>query len=296
MSVTISATLVKELRERTSAGMMECKRALEQAAGDIELAIDNMRKSGQAKADKKSSRTAAEGLVAVQSSADNRTAVMVEINSETDFVSRDSNFIEFCKNVAAAALANKTSSADVLLHAPYQAGLTVEDARKALVLKIGENIVVRRVVVKQADKGVIGTYVHGGRIGVMVTVTTDDVELAKDLAMHVAANNPVMVRPEDCPADVLAKEKEIFAAQVQESGKPANIAEKILEGKVKKFLEESSLLGQPFVKDPDISVAQLLKEKQSDVVSFERYRVGDGIEKEVSNFVEEVMAQVRTGA
>jgi len=293
--MSISAAQVKELRDRTGSGMMECKRALENANGDIELAIDNMRKLGQAKADKKSSRTAAEGLVVAAVSKDGHFAVMVEVNCETDFVARDTNFVAFCNKVAEQALQHKTPEVAALLDVPYDDGQSVEEARKALITKIGENIVVRRIGVLTADKGVIGSYIHGGRIGVVVALENGDVELAKDIAMHIAASNPTVAYPEQYPEDLLAKEREIFGAGLQDSGKPAAMIEKILQGKINKFLEQVCLVGQPFVKDPDTTVGALLDKSKAKVSSFVRYQVGEGIEKEAVDFVQEVMAQARGG-
>ena len=294
--MSISATQVRELRDRTGAGMMECKKALEVANGDIELAIDNMRKQGQAKADKKSSRTAAEGLVVALVSKDSHFAVMVEINSETDFVSRDASFVAFCQKVAEQALQHRTADITALLSAPYGDGHTVEEARKTLVAKIGENIVVRRVIILSADNGIAASYIHGGRIGVLVALQGGQVDLAKDIAMHIAASNPTVIHSSDYPQDLLAKEREIYAAGLQDSGKPAAMIDKIVEGKLNKFLEQVTLIGQPFVKDPDTSVGALLDKSNAKVTAFLRYQVGEGIEKESVDFAQEVMAQVRGGA
>ena len=294
--MSISASQVKELRERTGSGMMECKRALEAASGDIELAIDNMRKQGQAKADKKSSRTAAEGLVVALIAKDNQSAVMVEVNSETDFVSRDANFVGFCQKVAEQALQHRVTELSALLNTTYDDAHTVEEARKALVAKIGENIVVRRVATLTAQNGVIGSYVHGGSIGVLVALQGGTVDLAKDLAMHIAASNPTVINAADYPQDLLAKEREIYIANMQDSGKPAAMIEKIVDGKVNKFLEQVTLIGQPFVKDPDTTVGALLDKSKASVTAFLRYQFGEGIEKESVDFVQEVMAQVRGGA
>ncbi len=288
----ITASLVKELRERTGAPMMDCKRALTETAGDIDAAIELMRKSGQAKADKKAGRVAAEGVVAVITSDDNKAAVMLEINSETDFVARDSNFIDFVGKVSTAALSSKADTVDALNATEIAAGETVEQARAALVAKIGENIQVRRLTSKSTS-GVLGSYVHGGRIGVLVDLEGGDEALAKDIAMHVAASQPEVVSPDDVPAELIAKEKEIFAAQAKESGKPDNIIEKMVEGRVKKFLNEVSLVGQPFVKDPNKTVGKLLEESKAKVISFTRYVVGEGIEKEEVDFAQEVMSQLQ---
>lgn len=285
----ITAELVKELRERTSVGMMECKKALVAANGDIEKAIEEMRKSGVAKAAKKASRVAAEGTIAV--AADKNKAVMIEINSETDFSARDSNFIEFANKVVKAALANNISSVEALVNTKIDNG-TIEEARLELISKIGENINIRRVALLGSN-GAVGSYRHGDRIGVLVAMEGGNDELARDIAMHIAASKPEVVAPEDVSAESIAKEKEIFSAQALESGKPADIVEKMVEGRIKKFLNEVSLLGQPFVKDPNTTVAQLLKNNSAKVVSFQRFEVGEGIEKQVDDFAAEVMAQVR---
>lgn len=286
----IDAALVKELRERTGAGMMECKKALVAAGGDIEKAIDEMRKSGQAKADKKANRVAAEGIIVISESADKKSVAMVEINCETDFVGRDENFVNFAKQVAAAASGSGKASVAELAEVKFSNGETLEFARKELIAKIGENINVRRVEILNTD-GVLGYYIHGGRIGVVVELEGGDFELAKDIAMHVAASNPMVVSAEDVSRDVLAKEREIFAAQAAESGKPAEIVAKMVEGRVRKYLEEVSLLGQMFVKNPDISVGTLLKQHNAKVRRFVRFVVGEGIEKQETDFVAEVMQQ-----
>ena len=280
----ISAALVKELRERTGLGMMECKKALVEAQGDIEVAIEELRKSGQAKAAKKAGRTAAEGVVAVKVADDASFGVLVEVNSETDFVARDDNFLGYVSKVVDAAFARK--EADV---AALMAGELEED-RLALVQKIGENISVRRIAI--VEGGVIGSYVHGNkRIAVLTKLEGGDAELAREIAMHVAAVNPQVVNKEDMPAELVEKEKEIFAAQAEQSGKPANIIEKMIEGRISKFLAESSLVEQPFVKDPDTTVGALAKKAGATVISFVRYEVGEGIEKEEVDFAAEVRAQ-----
>jgi len=287
----VTAALVKELRERTGLGMMECKKALVDADGDIEKAIDDLRKSGQAKAAKKAGRTAAEGAIAVAVSADGKKAVMVEINSETDFVARDDNFLAFCEKVAQAALAAGEADAAKIAELKVADGSSVEETRQSLVQKIGENIQVRRGAVLESDS-VIGAYVHGGKIGVLVNLKGGDAELGKDVAMHVAAVAPMVVRGDDVPAEVLEKEKEIIRAQPDMAGKPAEIVEKMLGGRISKFLKEVSLLDQPFVKNPDQTVGALVKAAGADVVSFVRLVVGEGIEKEETDFAAEVMAQV----
>jgi elongation factor Ts len=288
--MAITASLVKELRERTGAGMMDCKKALVETDGDIELAIENMRKSGQAKAAKKAGRVAAEGIIMTRS--DDNNAVILEVNCETDFVSRDENFLAFANQVADAALANKTATVEAL-NAVEIDGKSVEDTRLALVSKIGENIQVRRVELIELNGSKAASYIHGGRIGVVVTVKGGDDALANDVAMHVAASNPQFVTPEQISEDVMAKEKEIFVAQAKESGKPDDIIEKMIGGRLKKFQGEISLTGQPFVKDPSTSVGDLLKSHGAEVNGFVRYEVGEGIEKKEEDFAAEVMAQVQ---
>ncbi|MGE3919376.1 MAG: translation elongation factor Ts [Gammaproteobacteria bacterium] len=291
--MSISASLVKELRERTGSGMMECRNALVETNGDIEAAIELMRKSGQAKADKKANRVAAEGMIIVKISADKKHGVIVEINCETDFVARDQNFVEFAEKAADIALNKNLETVDSLSSQPYVAnGETVEQVRQQLVAKLGENVNIRRVQLLKSD-GCLGAYMHGTRIGVLVALNKMDEELGKDLAMHIAANSPLVVSPDQVSQDLVAKEREIFSAQAQASGKPADIISKMVEGRIKKYLDEVSLLGQPFVKNPDISVSKLLQEKSASVNDFIRFAVGEGIEKQVSNFAEEVMAQVK---
>tara|TARA_R110000850_G_scaffold41765_4_gene107067 strand:+ start:26557 stop:27441 length:885 start_codon:yes stop_codon:yes gene_type:complete len=280
----ISASLVKELRERTGLGMMECKKALVEANGDIEKAIDDLRKSSGLKAAKKAGRTAAEGVVAIKVADDNSYGVLVEINSETDFVARDDNFLSFVSSVVEKAFADKQTDAAALAN-------DVEEVRQALVQKIGENISVRRVILQEAP--VVGSYVHNNnRIGVLVSIAGGSAELAKDIAMHVAAVNPQVVNPEDMPEELLAKEREIFSVQARESGKPEEIIEKMIEGRINKFLAESSLVAQPFVKDPDVKVGKLLKDAGAEVLAFTRFEVGEGIEREEVDFAAEVAAQV----
>ncbi|PWY53846.1 elongation factor Ts [Legionella qingyii] len=292
--MSISASLVMQLRERTGAGMMECKKFLIATNGDIEAAIIEMRKAGQAKADKKADRVAAEGVVVIARSADGRSAVMLEINSETDFVARDENFTNFANNVADAALNSSATTIAELSAITLASGVTVEQARQELVAKIGENIKLRRLERMHCDTGVIGCYLHGSRIGVMAALKNEQEELAKDIAMHVAASKPIVVSRDQVSTEAVENEREIFTAQAKESGKPQEIIDKMIEGRINKFIDEVSLLGQPFVKNPDIKVGQLLKEKNTEVLSFVRYEVGEGIEKKEDNFVEEVMAQVRT--
>lgn len=285
----ITAALVKELRERTGAGMMDCKKALQDANGDIEVAIEEMRKSGAAKAAKKAGRIAAEGIISIKQDGNN--VIILEINCETDFVAKDENFLEFANNVINAIATQAPADVDALM------GLnlgeqTVEEAIQQLVAKIGEKITIRRFE-KQSVAGQIGTYLHGSRIGVIVELEGGDESLAKDLAMHIAASKPVCVSEDQVSQEILDKEKEIFSAQAEESGKPADIIEKMVSGRIKKFLKEITLLGQPFVKDPDQTVEKLLKSANASVVSFLRYEVGEGIEKRTDNFAEEVMAQAK---
>ncbi len=291
--MAISAALVKELRDLTGAGMMDCKKALSEANGDKEKAIEIMRKSGQAKAVKKAGRTAAEGLVIIETNSDNTFAVMLEVNCETDFVARDDNFIEFANQCAKLALEHRLDNVAALSAQDFSgSGETVEQKRQALVAKIGENINLRRLVAKQSQ-GFIASYIHGNRIGVLVELDSNQPELGKDLAMHIAANSPIVVEPDQVPHEQIEKEREIFMAQAEASGKPADIVEKMVTGRIKKYVDEISLLGQPFVKQPDLKVAQLLKDKGAKVLGFERYAVGEGIEKEETNFADEVMSQVR---
>jgi elongation factor Ts len=288
----ISAALVKELRERTGAGMMECKKALVANGGDIEAAIKAMRKSGQAKAAKKAGRIAAEGLIVVQQ--DNNHAVMVEVNSETDFVSKADDFKDFCDAVAATVLRESPRNLEALMAAPIVGGdKSVEGARKDLIGKIGENINVRRFALMDAQAGNLGVYLHGTRIGVLVDMRGGSAELAKDIAMHIAASRPQCVLAEQVPTDTLAKEKEIFSAQAASSGKPAHIIDKMVEGRIRKFLGEITLHGQPFIKEPEQSVEKLLKTNNASVVHFERFEVGEGLEKKNENFADEVMQQVQ---
>jgi elongation factor Ts len=284
----ITAALVKELRERTGAGMMECKKSLVEAQGDIELAIENMRKSGLAKAAKKAGRIAAEGVILVKTTADGAKAIAVEVNCETDFVAKDASFLAFANKVADLALAGSVDNLDVLAATIYDGADTVEIARAALVAKIGENINVRRISLVAGS--LIGAYSHGSRIGVLVSLEGGDLDLARDLAMHVAASNPLVVSAEQVPAETLAKEKEIAEAKAAESGKPANIIEKMVEGALRKFVEEVSLNGQAFVKDPSVQVGKLVASKGAKVVSFIRLEVGEGIEKKEENFAAEVAA------
>ncbi len=284
----ISAALVKELRERTGAGMMDCKKALTEANGDIELAIENMRKSGQAKAAKKAGRIAAEGIILAR--AEGNAAVMIELNCETDFVAKDASFRAFGDKVLAIAVANKISSLEALKAAEFDNGESVEVTLNNMIAKLGENMNLRRIIVVEGEN--LGTYIHGGRIGVITKLVGGTADLAKDLAMHVAANNPQFVKPEDVSAEVVAKEREIQVEIAVNSGKPKEIAEKMVEGRMKKFTGEISLTGQPFVKDPNVLVADLLKKEGANVLEFIRYEVGEGIEKQETDFAAEVQAQI----
>jgi elongation factor Ts len=296
MSINITAAQVKELRERTNVGMMECKKALLAANGNMEQAIEELRISGKARADKKAGRVAAEGVVIIRSSTDGKRAILLEINSETDFVARDENFMAFAEAVAQTALNEKIADVETLSSTSLDGqSMTVEDARQTLVAKVGENISIRRIILTDAAAASVGTYLHGSRIGVYVELDVDNKDLAKDIAMHIAANKPLVVAPEDVPADIVAKEKDICMAQAASSGKPQEIIEKMVNGRLKKFLDEVSLLGQPFVKDPDTTVATLLSKNRAKVLAFGRFEVGEGIEKEKEDFVEAVMSQVNNG-
>jgi elongation factor Ts len=292
--MAITAALVKELRERTGAGMMECKKALTETGGDIEAAIEAMRKSGQAKAAKKAGRIAADGVVVVKVAPDGRRGVMLEVNSETDFVAKDAGFQAFADGAADQALASDVADVTALAQQPMPGTEgTVDQAREALIAKIGENIQLRRLVRFDHVAGVLCAYRHGVRIGVVVDLEGGDEQLGKDLAMHIAASNPMCVDASQVPPEALDKEKEIFRVQALQSGKPEAIIEKMIDGRVRKYLEEVTLLGQPFVKDPEQTVAKLLKQAGAKVARFARIEVGEGIEKRDENFAEEVMAQVR---
>jgi elongation factor Ts len=292
--MAVTAALVKELRERTGAGMMECKKALTENGGDVEAAIEAMRKSGQAKAAKKAGRIAAEGVVVVQVAADGKRGVMLEVNSETDFVAKDAGFQAFAEAAAKQALATDVADVAALAVEPMPGtDGTVDQAREALIAKIGENIQLRRLVRFDEVAGTLWSYRHGVRIGVMVELEAGHEQLGKDLAMHIAASNPMCVDASQVPAEALEKEKDIFRVQALQSGKPEAIVEKMIEGRMRKYLEEVTLLGQPFVKDPEQSVEKLLKQAGAKVLRFARIEVGEGIEKRSENFADEVMAQVR---
>lgn len=286
--MAITASQVKELREMTGCGMMDCKNVLVEVDGDMDKAVDSLRKKGMAKADKKAGRIAAEGVVTIK--ANDHEAVMMEINSETDFVARDENFKSFVEKMSEAALKNKIDSIETLNELVVD-GKTVEEWRKALIAKIGENVNIRRLA-RVETSGHIGAYLHGTKIGVLAVTSGGDEALAKDIAMHIAASKPQVVLPEQVSAELIAKEKEIFVAQAKESGKPDSIIEKMVEGRVKKFLNEVSLIGQPFVKNPDQTISDLLKSNNANVETFVRYELGEGIEKESVDFAAEVMAQI----
>lgn len=285
--MAVSASLVKELRERTSLGMLECKKALTETDGDIEAAIENLRKASGLKAAKKADRTAADGVVLAKAADDGSYAVVLEVNSETDFVARDAGFLDFAQSVLEKAFASKTADLAALLSED------VETARQALVQKIGENIGVRRVALVEPAAGVVGVYVHSNnRIAVLVELKGGDIATAKDVAMHVAAANPQVVSPADMSEELVAKEKEIIKAQPDMAGKPEAIVEKMVSGRISKFLKENSLIEQPFIKDPELTVGQLVKKASAEVVSFTRFEVGEGIEKAKEDFAAEVAAQV----
>jgi len=290
--MSISAAMVKELRERTGSGMMECKKALVETDGDMELAIENMRKSGLAKADKKSGRIAAEGIIGVKVSDDGKTAAIVDINCETDFVAKADDFVKFVSDVTLALLNSDVTTEEQLYALQLADGASVEEVRRSLIAKLGENITVRRFEKYQTNGGT-ACYLHGSKIGVIVELAKADGELGKDIAMHIAASKPAYVSEENVPADLIEKEKEIFIAQSAESGKPAEIIEKMIAGQIRKYLAEVTLVGQPFIKDDKNTVGKLVSSKGNQILRFVRFEVGEGIEKKEENFAEEVMAQVR---
>ena len=285
----ITASMVKELRERTGLGMMDCKKALSEADGDMEKAIEDLRKASGLKAAKKASRVAAEGVVLTKIADEGNYGVVIEVNSETDFVARDENFLGFADHVLQASFSDKEADAATLLASG------IEDARQALVQKIGENINLRRIErlsIEGDAAGVVESYIHNNKIGVLIALRGGDAALARDIAMHIAAVNPMVIRGEDVPEDVLAKESEIYSAQAQESGKPEEIVKKMIEGRLRKFVAEISLMEQAFVKDPDTKVGKLLQEADAEVAQFVRFEVGEGIEKEEDDFAAEVAAQL----
>ena len=291
--MAITAALVKELRERTGAGMMDCKKALIETSADLEAAIDLMRASGAAKAAKKAGRVASEGLVSIAVSDDNKSAAILEVNSETDFVAKSGAFIDFVSKLVKLALKNMPSNIEEFLSQTLDTGETVDKARENIVAKIGENISVRRVKVVKTGNGTIGAYKHGGRIAVLTHLAEDNAPLAKDIAMHIAASKPECVSEDLLSEGLIERERAIFIEQAKESGKPDNIIEKMIVGRMKKFVNEVTLYGQPFVKDPETTVGKLVKSNNNEVASFVRFEVGEGIEKKEDNFVEEVMAQVQ---
>jgi elongation factor Ts len=290
--MNITADAVRQLRERTGAGMMECKKALVETKGDLDAAAELMRRQGLAKADKKAARVAAEGVVVIARSADARVAAMVEINCETDFVARGDDFRGFAHAVAERALASRAGTPAALAEAKLASGETVEERRRALIAKIGENISVRRVALLEAPEH-LGAYVHGTRIGALVALKGGTAALAHDLAMHVAASNPRYLNPSQMPAEVVEKERAILTEQAQGEGKPPEIVAKMVEGRLRKALAEITLAGQAFIKDPDVTIEKLLKGAKAEVVAFERFEVGAGIEKKADDFVADVMAQVK---
>ena len=290
--MTITADAGKQLRERTGAGMMECKRALVETQGDLDAAAELMRKQGLAKADKKAARIAAEGVIAIAVAPDGRAAAMVEVNCETDFVAREHDFRAFAQQVADVALASRPASLEALLALPLPGGESVDERRRVLVAKIGENIGLRRYAVLEA-RGRLGAYLHGTRIGALVAVEGGEPALAHDIAMHVAASNPKYLSPAQVAPDVIEKERLFLTEQAQGENKPPEIVAKMVAGRLRKTLNEIKLMGQPFVKDPEISIEKLLKQAAATVASFERFEVGAGIEKRQEDFVAEVMAQVK---
>ena len=293
--MAITASMVKELRERTGSGMMECKKALVETGGDVEAAIEMMRKSGQAKAAKRAGRTAAEGIIVIRQAESGNRAALVEVNCETDFVAKDDSFTSFADAVAERVISSDAVSVEALLNEPLHNGedTTIDTAREALIAKIGENMNVRRFERFTTENGVLASYRHGTRIGVIVELEGGDEVLGKDIAMHIAASNPLCISADEVPAELLNKEREIYKAQAIDSGKPEQIVDKIVEGRARKYLSEITLLGQAFVKDPDTNVGKLLSQAGASVVKFVRFEVGEGIEKRQENFADEVMAQVR---
>ncbi len=291
--MSITAGMVKELRERTGSGMMECKKSLVEANGDMELAIENMRKSGLAKADKKSGRVAAEGMIALKASDDGKSIVMLEVNSETDFVVKSEDFQGFVKEVVDSLLTTSVDGNEQLHEMVLANGDSVETTRRALIAKVGENITVRRFAKYVNVDGGVASYLHGGKIAVIVETGKIDAELGKDVAMHIAASNPACVSADQVDDAVIQKEKDIFTAQAIESGKKPEIVEKMIVGRIKKFLSEITLEGQSFIKDDKMTVSELVKSKDNSVIRFTRYEVGEGIEKEEIDFAAEVMAQAK---
>jgi elongation factor Ts len=294
MTTIITTSLVKQLRERTGAGMMECKKALTEAGGDLEAAVTLLRKSGQVKAAKKAGRIAAEGVIKIKISDNKKTAIMIEINSETDFVARDKSFLDFADFVATAALKANISNLESLLNLSLNTGKTVNEAREELITKIGENISIGRIeTLSISDHGMVGSYIHGeGRIGVVVAISAENPELIKDIAMHIAAVKPMAISEKNLPVDLIEHEKEIYKAQIVDTKKPPEILEKILSGRIQKFIDEITLVNQPFIKNPDTTIGQMLNQAKAEVLNFVRFEVGESVEKKETNFADEVMAQV----
>ncbi|MCH9769954.1 MAG: translation elongation factor Ts [Gammaproteobacteria bacterium] len=291
MATAITAAMVKELRERTGSGMMACKNALKKTGGDIEGSIKLLRELGQAKAVKRAGKTAAEGMISIETSSDQKQAFMVEVNSETDFVARDNNFREFAELISGLGLEATVAEVEALLGLDHE-GETIEHKRQSLVAKIGENVQVRRTAYLASD-GVVGAYKHGDRIGVIVALDQADAQLAKDIAMHIAATNPLAIDESGVPAELIAAEKEIYRKQALESGKPEAIVEKMVDGRIKKYFKENTLLSQPFIKNPEQTIAELLTPAKAKVTGFVRFEVGEGIVKETVDFAQEVQAQVQ---
>lgn len=292
--MAITAQMVKDLRERTGAGMMDCKKALQEANGDIDAAIEVLRKRGMAKADRKAGRLAAEGAIVITLSEDRTQGAMIEVNCETDFVAADANFKAFAHQVAHRVLEDNPDDLPALLEMPLAgAAGDIDSAQKALIAKLGENIQLRRFIRYETHTGLISSYLHGSRIGVLLEMEGNDAVLARDVCMHIAASRPLCLSKDDVPAQTLEKEREILTAQAQESGKPAEIMDRMVDGRLRKWLEEVTLLGQPFVKDPEQSVGTLLERADVRVLQFARYEVGEGIDKKRTNFADEVAAQVK---
>ena len=291
--MTITAEAVKQLRERTGAGMMECKKALVESGGNLDAAAELMRKQGLAKADKKAARVAAEGTIVIERASDGRTAVIVEVNSETDFVAREQDFRAFAQAAAQIALRSGVNGVDALMTQRTDSGETLDERRRALVSKIGENIAVRRLARVEAP-GVLGSYVHtNSRVGALVALKGGDETLAKNLAMHVAATKPAYATPDDVPAETVAKEREILAERTLAEGRPAEMVPRIVEGKLRKFFAEVTLVGQPFVMDDKVTVEQLLRQSKAELAGYACFEVGQGIEKKQADFAAEVMATVQ---
>jgi len=287
----ITAQMVKELRDRTGAGMMECKKALIESKGNMDIAVEAMRKAGQAKADKKSSRIAAEGIISF-SMKNCSFANMIEVNCETDFVAKDENFLKFVNHISQVSLEGYADDLNEFSNYKDSSGKTIEEMRLELVSKVGENVKIRRIKSIQSDNGYIGNYLHGSKIGVAVVLEKENNELAKDVCMHIAAMKPLALNPSDISKEILEKEREIFKAQAQESGKSEEIINKMVEGKMNKYISEVTLLDQAFVKDNDLTIRDLLKKHNNNILFFYRMEVGEGIEKKEENFADEVMAQI----